>query len=58
MIRKVYEVRYMERFGYADTYEEAIRMENTFKASFGEGDNKITTSNNGWEKTVFNGFRL
>ena len=27
MIRQVYEVRYNERFGYANTFEEAKQME-------------------------------
>ena len=34
MIRQVYEVRYNERFGYANTYEEAKQMEENFKSSF------------------------
>ena len=34
MIRQVYEVRYNERFGYANTYEEAKQIEENFKSSF------------------------
>ena len=34
MIRKVYEVRYNERFGYANTYEEAKHMKERFKYFF------------------------
>lgn len=37
MIRAVYEVTYNERIGYAETYEEAIDMERTFKLSYGGG---------------------
>ena len=37
MIRQVYEVRYNERFGYANTYEEAKQMEENFKSSFNGG---------------------
>ena len=34
MIRQIYEVTYNERFGYANTYEEAKQMEENFKSSF------------------------
>ena len=37
MIRQVYEVCYNERFGYANTYEEAKQMEENFKSSFNGG---------------------
>ena len=37
MIRQVYEVCYNERFGYANTYEEAKQMEEMFKSSFNGG---------------------
>ena len=37
MIRQVYEVRYNERFEYANTYEEANQMEKNFKSSFNGG---------------------
>lgn len=35
MIKQVYQVQVNERFGYADTLEEAKELEDTFKASFG-----------------------
>ena len=34
MIRQIYEVTYNERFGYANTYEEAKQMEERFKYFF------------------------
>ena len=34
MIRQIYEVTYNERFGYANTFEEAKQMEDIFKSSF------------------------
>ena len=37
MIRQIYEVTYNERFGYANTYEEAKQMEENFKSSFNGG---------------------
>lgn len=37
MIRQIYEVTYNERFGYANTYEEAKQMEEIFKSSFNGG---------------------
>lgn len=44
MIKQVYQVQVNERFGYADTLEEAKELEDTFKASFGGGS--ITSSRN------------
>lgn len=35
MIKQVYLVRYAERFGYADTLEEAKAMERRFELSYG-----------------------
>ena len=47
MIRQVYEVRYNERFGYANTYEEAKQMEEMFKSSFNGGQlSSIINCNN------------
>ena len=34
MIRQIYEVTYNERFGYANTYEEAKQMEENFKSPY------------------------
>lgn len=35
MIKQVYQVQVRDRFGYADTLEQAKKLEDTFKASFG-----------------------
>lgn len=53
MIRQVYEVTYMERFGHANTYKEAIAMENEFKTSYGDGGWGMLRDNNG-NKINFN----
>lgn len=52
MIRQIYEVTYKERFGYANTFEEAKQMEENFKSSFNGGqlssincDNEIINNN-------------
>ena len=37
MIKQIYKVTYNERFGYANTYEEAKQMEENFKSSFNGG---------------------
>ena len=35
MIKQVYQVQVKDRFGYADTLEQAKELEDTFKTSFG-----------------------
>lgn len=34
MIKQVYQVQVGDRFGYANTLEQAKKLEDTFKASF------------------------
>lgn len=46
MIRQIYEVTYKERFGYANTFEEAKKMEDIFKSSFNGGQLSSINCNN------------
>lgn len=46
MIRQIYEVTYNERFGYANTFEEAKKMEDIFKSSFNGGQLSSINCNN------------
>lgn len=50
MIKQVYLVRYAEMFGYADTLEEAERMERQFELSYGSECFAATTKQNEYEE--------
>ena len=47
MIEQVYKVTYRERFGYANTLEEAEQMEAMFKSSFAGNSSQTTIKDNG-----------
>lgn len=44
MIKQVYQVQVKDRFGYADTLEQAKELEDTFKTSFGGVQGKVAVS--------------